>query len=110
VPSERAAATRQGASAGISTQHLSPSPGGRLLRRFAGSGNRSLGTIVARSPTVLEWNVLRRPIQIFAMRGFMLVSSKAAHGTILLSPGTYRDVRVASAAAWSIELRSRSSR
>ena len=110
VAPPRAAATPEGASAGASTQHLSPSAGGRLLRRFAGFGNRSLGTIVVHSLGVLEWNALRRPIQIFTMRGFMLVSSKAAHGTILLSPGTYRGVRVASASAWSIELRSWSSR
>lgn len=94
---------------GPATTHRAASaPGNGVLRRFAGSGNTQLGTIVVRSPQVLEWRTARAPIQIFAANGFMLVNSPAPSGSIHLSRGTYRSVRVATHASWSIELRSRS--
>jgi len=92
-----------------STPGTSPSPGGRLLRRFTGDGNAWLGTIVVHSPSVLEWSAQHPAIQIFTSNGFMLVNSKAPKGSIRLAGGTYRGVRVASHASWSIELRSLSS-
>jgi hypothetical protein len=76
-----------------------------VLRRFAGSGNTRLGTIVVRSSQVLEWRVAQAPIQIFAANGFMLVNSSSPSGSIHLSRGTYRSVRVATRASWSVELR-----
>ena len=103
-----AAATPKGASALTSIQRLPASPSGRLLRRFTGYGNSALGTIVVRSASVLIWNARHPAIQIFTSSGFMLVNSKATTGTVRLSRGTYRGVRVASDAGWSIELRSRS--
>jgi hypothetical protein len=76
-----------------------------VLRRFTGSGDTRLGTIVVRSPQVLQWRTARPPIQIFAANGFMLVDSSAPSGSIHLSRGTYRSVRVAAHASWSVELR-----
>jgi hypothetical protein len=105
---EPATSTSTGAPAPGSTAALSPSPGGRLLRRYAGHGNARLGTIVVRSPGVLLWSARHRGIQIFTSNGFILVKSGAPSGAIRLSAGTYRGVRVASTAGWSIELRSRS--
>ena len=91
-----------------STQGASPSAGGRPLRRFAGSGNTRLGTIVVSSPAVLVWRAQHPAIQIFTAKGFMLVSSHASSGSIQLTRGTYPGMRVASRAGWSIELRARS--
>jgi hypothetical protein len=91
-----------------STQGAPPPVGGRLLRRFAGSGNTRLGTIVVSSPAVLLWRAQHPAIQIFTAKGFMLVSSHASSGGIQLSRGTYPGMRVASRAGWSIELRTRS--
>jgi hypothetical protein len=96
-------------SAPVAIHRAAPTSSGRLLRRFAGSGNTRLGTIVVSSPEVLVWQARHPAIQIFAANGFMLVSSDAPKGSIHLSRGTYRGVRVASRAGWSLELRSRSS-
>lgn len=60
-------------------------------------------------PTVLSWHAQQGPIQIFTSRGFLLAQSSAAHGSVRLSKGTYRGVRVASHAGWSIELRTATS-
>ncbi|HEY3959158.1 MAG TPA: hypothetical protein VGL68_01470 [Solirubrobacteraceae bacterium] len=93
-------------SSGPEAIHRAPSaPDKGLLRRFAGSGNARLGTIVVRSPQVLQWRTARGPIQIFAASGFMLVNSSSPSGSIHLSRGTYRSVRVAAHTSWSIELR-----
>lgn len=91
------------------TKAASAAPSGRLLRRYAGNGNTQLGTIVVRSPSTLVWKAEHPPIQIFTAKGFILVNSTAPSGVTRLSRGTYRGVRVASHAGWSIELRSRSS-
>jgi hypothetical protein len=90
------------------SKNVAPTPGGRLLRHFAGSGNTGLGTLVIRSRAVLSWNAARPPIQIFTARGFLLVSSHAASGSVQLSRGTYTGMRVATHAGWTIELRTRS--
>jgi hypothetical protein len=107
APPAPALRTPTRAAAPASLHRVSPSPGGRPLRRFAGYGDRSLGTIVVRSASVLVWNARHPAIQIFTAEGFMLVNSKLPNGAVQLSAGTYRGVRVASGAHWSIELRSR---
>jgi hypothetical protein len=68
-----------------------------------------LGTIVVSVPSVLIWHAQRAPIQIFTSSGFLLVQSATANGNVRLAKGTYRGVRVASHAGWSIELRTRAS-
>jgi len=87
---------------------VSPAVGGRLLRRFSGSGNTRLGTIAVSSGQVLVWRAQRPPLQIFAANRFILVSSHAFAGNVKLARGSYPGVRVASHAAWTIELRARS--
>jgi hypothetical protein len=52
------------------------------------------------------WKARRPGIQIFTSNGFMLVNSRSLTGAVRLSRGTYRGVRVSSAAHWSVELRS----
>jgi hypothetical protein len=98
-----------GASAPTSVQPGSPSPGGRLLRRFTGSGNGRLGTIVAPAGSRLLWSVHHAGVQIFTSNGFMLVNSHFPAGAVRLSRGTYRGVRVSTAGSWVIVLRSASS-
>ncbi len=93
----------------VATHRISSAPGKGTLHRFVGSGHTRLGTIVVRSPQVLQWRAARAPIQIFAANGFMLVNSSAPSGSIRLSRGTYRSVRVATHASWSVELRTTSS-
>ena len=83
----------------------SPSPGGRLLRRFTGYGNGRLGTIAVHASSLLSWRATQPHIQIFTANGFMLVNSRSTTGTVRVSRGTYRGVRVSSAARWSVELR-----
>jgi len=102
------AGTSTGVTAAGSAPATLPSPGGRLLGRYAGNGNARLGTIVAHSPSVLAWSAGHPGMQIFTSSGFILVDSNASSGAIRLSAGTYRGVRVAARAAWAIELRSRS--
>jgi hypothetical protein len=85
-----------------------PIAGGRLLRRFAGSGNTRLGTIVVGSSEVLAWRIQRPPVQIFTANRFILVNSHASTGDVRLSRGTYPGVRIAAKAAWTIELRTQS--
>jgi hypothetical protein len=101
----QAPATPANGSGPAKTHSTASAPGNGVLRRFAGSGNTRLGTIVVRSPQVLEWRTAGAPIQIFAANGFMLVSSSAPSGSIHLSRGKYRSVRVATHASWSVELR-----
>ncbi len=86
-----------------------PAPGGHLLHRYTGHGNKRLGTIVLHGRSLLVWYTRHPGIQIFTSSGFMLVKSGAPSGTVRLSRGTYRGVRVASAANWSVELRSATS-
>jgi hypothetical protein len=83
-------------------------PGGRLLRRYAGNGNTQLGTIVVSVPSTLTWKAQHSPIQVFTSKGFILVNSTAPSGVTRLSRGTYRNMRVASRAGWSLELRASS--
>jgi len=101
-----------GASTGAtstSPRGASPSPGGRLLRRFAGNGNGRLGTVVVSARSRLVWNANHAGVQIFTSNGFMLVNSRSASGAVRLSRGTYRGVRISAAGRWSVELRSASS-
>jgi hypothetical protein len=105
APSEQVPAS---ISSGASAQP-SPAPSGGLVRRFTGSGNERLGTIVLHAQSVLSWHVQHGPIQIFTSSGFLLVQSQQPNGSVRLSRGTYRGVRVASHAGWSIELRARTS-
>jgi hypothetical protein len=100
--------TSTGASSSGSVAPATPSSGGRLLRKFAGDGPERLGTVIVSVPSTLVWRADHPPIQIFTSSGFMLVNSQAASGAMRLSRGSYRGVRVASRAGWTIELRSQS--
>lgn len=94
-------------SAAPTTVHAAaPSPSGHLLRRFTGYGNGRLGTLVVHARSRLLWNAQHAGIQIFTSNGFQLVDTRSLTGAIRLSRGTYRAVRVSSAAGWSVELRS----
>jgi hypothetical protein len=98
--------TATGASSSSSSPAAAPPPSGRLLRRFTGTGNGRLGTIVVGAPSTLVWRAGHPGIQIFTSSGFMLVNSQAPTGFIHLAHGTYRGARVASGGGWVIELRS----
>jgi len=65
--------------------------------------------LVVSARTLLVWSADHPRIQIFTSKGFMLVNSSSPTGTVRLSRGTYRGVRVSSPARWSVELRSPSS-
>jgi hypothetical protein len=104
APSGASSASSAGST---SSTPASPPPSGRLLHRYTGTGSGRLGTIVVSAPAVLSWHAQQGPIQIFTSSGFLLVQSAAANGSVRLSKGTYRGVRVASRAGWSIELRTR---
>lgn len=108
TPAKAAKAKSSTSTAPGSSAAASPPASGPVLRRFAGSGNTRLGTIAVSSPEVLVWGAQHPPIQIFTAKGFILVSSGASSGSIKLSRGTYAGVRVATHAAWSIELHARS--
>ena len=79
---------------------------GTLLHRYTGMGDYLLGKIVAPATRVLVWSAHSGRIQIFTASGFMLVNSQSATGSVRLARGTYSGVRVATAASWSLELRS----
>ena len=84
---------------------VAPTPTGHVLREYSGAGNARLGTIVVHSPSVLVWSTQRVPIQVFTSTGFILLNSSSSTGSTRLSGGTYRGVRVASRARWSLQLR-----
>jgi hypothetical protein len=81
---------------------------GRVLRRFTGSENALLGTVVVGAGEVLVWRAQHPPLQIFTANRFILVSSHGSAGSVQLARGTYSGVRVASSGGWTIELRARS--
>jgi hypothetical protein len=88
------------------TGHTAALPvSGHLLRRYSGTGNTRLGTIVVHSSSVLVWSAQHAPIQVFTSTGFILLNSSSLTGSTKLSGGTYRGVRVASHAGWSLQLR-----
>lgn len=105
-PSQTTSTSTPSGAASTPAQPAPPSPGGQLLRRFAGYGNGRLGTLVVHARSVLVWKARQPRIQIFTSNGFMLVNSRSPSGAVRLSRGTYRSVRVSSAAHWSVELRS----
>ena len=74
-------------------------------RHYAGNGDKPIGTIVVKSPVVLTWTAAKPKMQIFTSKGFVLVNSTASSGSVHLSKGTYRGVRVASGGTWAIVLR-----
>ena len=79
---------------------------GTLLHRYSGTGDYLLGKLVLPASRVLVWSAHYGKIQIFTASGFMLVNSQSATGSVRLARGTYSGVRVATAASWSLELRS----
>jgi hypothetical protein len=105
TPTAQTTSTSGGTTASTPLHSPTPTPGGRLLRRFSGYGNGRLGTIAVHARSLLSWRAGQPHIQIFTATGFMLVNSRSTTGTVSLSRGTYRGVRVSSAARWSVELR-----
>jgi len=83
------------------------SPSGQVAtgRSYTGRGNRAIGTITLRSPVTLTWSTTKPKIQVFTSLGFVLVNSHKTTGSIKLSKGTYRGVRVASPGTWTVLLR-----
>ncbi len=79
-----------------------PSPAVEPGRRYAGHGNRAIGTLALKSAVRLTWNAAKPKIQLFTSAGFMLVNSTKPTGSVNLTKGTYRGVRVASTGAWSL--------
>jgi hypothetical protein len=59
------------------------------------------------SSQMLVWSAQHPPIQIFTSHGFIVVSSHAPSGSVLLSRGSYPGMHVASHGSWTIELRTR---
>jgi hypothetical protein len=103
-PSSTATPSPAGSAPGSTKATSTTASNAHLLRRYAGNGNTQLGTIVLRTPSTLVWKAQRAPIQVFTAKGFILVNSTAPSGVTRLSQGTYRGVRVASHAGWSLEL------
>ena len=66
---------------------------------YAGHGNKAIGTIALKSPVRLTWSAAKPKIQVFTSTGFVLVNSRKSSGSVLISKGTYRGVRVASGGA-----------
>jgi hypothetical protein len=77
---------------------------GRLVERFAGTGNHELGSFAKKRTMVLVWTQTGRSMQIFTSRQFLLVSSEAPSGRVRLAPGDYAGVRVASRGSWTVEV------
>jgi hypothetical protein len=78
---------------------------GRVIRSFSGVGDRRIGTLSERAAVVLEWRTAGRAIELFSVRGFVLVDSHAATGRVRLARGGYPALRVATRGPWTVELR-----
>jgi hypothetical protein len=107
-PRSTTRSTPHSAPAPASAPRVATSPGERLVRRFRGHGQQPVGTIVLGSPAVLAWSSSSPSMQIFTSKGFLLVNSKTRGGTVGLSKGKYKGVRVASPGSWTIVLRRKS--
>jgi hypothetical protein len=77
---------------------------GRLIRTLRGTGSRALGSLRERRGVVLQWHAAGHPFQIYTTRGVVLVSSRDHAGSIGLTRGDYRSLRVATPGSWTIRL------
>src|SRR5450755_5221 len=68
---------------------------GRVIRSFSGIGDRRIGTLSEKAAVVLQWRTAGRAIELFTVRGFVLVDSHAATGRVRLARGGYPALRVA---------------
>jgi hypothetical protein len=73
--------------------------------RYAGNGDKAIGAMVIKTPVTLTWSAAKPKIQVFTRSGFVLVNSTKSSGSVRISQGTYRGVRVASRGSWTITLR-----
>jgi hypothetical protein len=78
---------------------------GRVIRSFSGVGDRRIGSLSEGAAVVLEWRTAGRAIELFSVRGFVLVDSHAATGRVRLARGGYPALRVATRGSWTVELR-----
>jgi hypothetical protein len=78
---------------------------GRVIRSFSGVGDRRIGALSEGAAVVLEWRTAGRAIELFSVRGFVLVDSHAATGRVRLARGGYPALRVATRGPWTVELR-----
>ncbi|MGA2010098.1 MAG: hypothetical protein ABSH51_06145 [Solirubrobacteraceae bacterium] len=78
---------------------------GTVIARFAGSGNRVLGSVNARTAVVLQWRASGRPLTLLTAGGFPIVESANGAGRIRLLRGDYRGLRIVTAQRWSVEVR-----
>jgi hypothetical protein len=78
---------------------------GRVIRSLSGTGNRRIGSLSEKTAIVLEWRTAGRAIQLFTVRGFVLVDSHAATGRVRLARGDYPVLRVATRGSWTVQLR-----
>lgn len=53
---------------------------------------------------MLQWHASRRPFQIYTSRGMILVTGRGHRGSIGLTRGNYRNLRVSTPGAWTIRL------
>jgi hypothetical protein len=96
-PGQAAAAVSQAAAPVIAT--------GPLVRMFSGDRSQAIGSLSEKRPLVIRWNVAKPPIQIYTLKGNLLLSSDRRSGAIRLRRGEYRKLRIATNGHWTVQLR-----
>lgn len=95
-----------------STPHAKPSPpppkpvtGVGAPASLSGNGDQPLPTLLEKTTVVLEYSTSKPPLQIFNLRGFLLVNSSSSTGTVRLTRGTYAGLHVSTKGHWTIKIR-----
>jgi hypothetical protein len=74
---------------------------------FSGNGTKKLGTFKLRHSATLRWKSSGGRLLIADSHGFRLLYTKARHGKLKISRGTYRGLTLSARKSWRITIRER---
>ena len=77
---------------------------GALLSSIHGTGDQAIETLSPKATVVLEWSTTKPPIQMFTTRGFLLLNSPSATGSVRLAHGIYKGLHVATRGTWTLQI------
>ena len=104
APAHRAKRPRHRTRAAPSTPSTPVIDAGALIGTRTGTGNQAIGTLIESSEVVLRWSTTKPPLQIFDSRGFLVVDSQSATGSVRLARGSYKGLRIATKGHWTVQV------
>lgn len=78
---------------------------GKVIKTFAGEGDRAIGSLAEKRPIVLQWQTSASSLQLFTAQGVLLVDASSPVGRVRLAQGDYSGLRVATPGRWTVQLR-----